>query len=83
LIPDKNGQNVENWLLLEIKPTVDLVGLLVPLNLSMIDNVSMMVLQPNYQLLILLDVADSYNVSQWDVMVDKLPHLGHGSNLLV
>jgi len=62
---------------------VDLVGLLVPLKLSMIDNVSMMVLKPNYQLLILLDVADSYNVSQWDVMVDKLPHHGHGLNQLV
>jgi len=64
--------------MLETKPIADHAGLLEQLKLLMIEDVSQVEIIHYYQLLILLDVVDSYNASHRDVMEDKLLHHGHG-----
>jgi hypothetical protein len=67
----------------EINQTVDHAGLTELLKLTMIDYVLKLMdnLLLLYQLLILLHVVDSSNVSVWDVMEDKLELHGPGSKI--
>lgn len=81
LMLENNGHNVQLLVLLEINLIVDLVGLMEQLKLIMIDYVLKLTVNLilHYQLLILLHVVDSFNVSHKDVMVDKLVLHGNGS----